>query len=53
MNIERNPGFRKFPHFIKYVFTFLVIAGPAIILFHPPFMKTVILPFVQTIGVGV
>ena len=53
MNIERNPSYRKFPHFTKYVFTFLVIAGPAIILFHPPFMKTVILPFVQTIGVGV
>ena len=53
MNVERNQVFRKLPLFAKYVFTFLIIAGPAFILFHPPFMKTVILSFIQTIGVGV
>ena len=52
MNTERNQVFRKLPLFIKYVFTFLIIAGPVILLFHPPFMKTVILPFIQTLGVG-
>ena len=52
MSIERNKAFCKLPRSLKYVFTYLIIAGPAIILFHPPFMKTVILPFIQTLGVG-
>ena len=34
----------------KRVFTYIVIAGPIFILFHPPFMKEVIIPFVTALG---
>lgn len=33
-----------------WVFTMLVVAGPAFWLFHPPFVRRVILPFLQAIG---
>ena len=33
-----------------WVFTMLVVAGPAYWLFHPPFIKNVILPFMRAIG---
>ena len=53
MLAERTKIYRKLNQTAKQVFTYGIIAGPAFILFHPPFMKTVILPFVQTLGVGV
>ncbi len=33
-----------------WVFTMIVVAGPAFWLFHPPFIRRVILPFMQAIG---
>jgi alginate O-acetyltransferase complex protein AlgI len=33
-----------------WLFTMIVVAGPAFWLFHPPFVKHVILPFMQAIG---
>ena len=32
-----------------WIFTMLIVAGPAFWLFHPPFVERVILPFMQTI----
>lgn len=53
MIFERTKPYRQLSRPLKQAFTYLIIAGPAFILFHPPFMKTVILPFIQSIGVGV
>ncbi len=39
-----NRGFRG------WLFTLVITAGPACWLFHPPFVRTVILPFLKTIG---
>ena len=36
--------------FSGWLFTMLVVAGPAFWLFHPPFIRRVILPFMQAIG---
>jgi hypothetical protein len=33
-----------------WLFTMLVVAGPAFWLFHPPFIGRVVLPFMQAIG---
>jgi hypothetical protein len=33
-----------------WMFTMIVVAGPAYWLFHPPFVRQVILPFMQAIG---
>jgi D-alanyl-lipoteichoic acid acyltransferase DltB (MBOAT superfamily) len=33
-----------------WLFTMIVVAGPAYWLFHPPFVRNVILPFMHTIG---
>jgi alginate O-acetyltransferase complex protein AlgI len=33
-----------------WIFTMVVVAGPAFWLFHPPFIRKVILPFMQAIG---
>ncbi len=33
-----------------WIFTMLIVAGPAFWLFHPPFVRRVILPFMQAIG---
>src|SRR5688572_3394873 len=33
-----------------WIFTMIVVAGPAFWLFHPPFVSKVILPFMQAIG---
>ena len=33
-----------------WLFTMIVVAGPAFWLFHPPFIRRVILPFMQAIG---
>ena len=33
-----------------WLFTMIVVAGPAYWLFHPPFVRKVILPFMQAIG---
>jgi predicted DCC family thiol-disulfide oxidoreductase YuxK len=33
-----------------WLFTMIVVAGPAFWLFHPPFVRQVILPFMQAIG---
>lgn len=33
-----------------WLFTFVVTAGPAAILFHPPFVRSVILPFMKVSG---
>lgn len=33
-----------------WLFTMIVVAGPAFWLFHPPFVSNVILPFMQAIG---
>ena len=33
-----------------WIFTMIVVAGPAFWLFHPPFVDKVILPFMQAIG---
>jgi alginate O-acetyltransferase complex protein AlgI len=33
-----------------WLFTMLVVAGPAFWLFHPPFVRNVIVPFLKTIG---
>jgi hypothetical protein len=33
-----------------WIFTMVVVAGPAFWLFHPPFVREVILPFMQAIG---
>jgi predicted DCC family thiol-disulfide oxidoreductase YuxK len=33
-----------------WVFTMIVVAGPAYWLFHPPFVRQVILPFMEAIG---
>ena len=33
-----------------WIFTMIVVAGPAFWLFHPPFVRNVILPFTQAIG---
>jgi alginate O-acetyltransferase complex protein AlgI len=33
-----------------WLFTMLVVAGPAFWLFHPPFIRRVILPFMQAVG---
>jgi alginate O-acetyltransferase complex protein AlgI len=33
-----------------WIFTIIVVAGPAFWLFHPPFLSKVILPFMQAIG---
>ena len=46
MLIERSKS-RGFPH---RIFTLIVVLGPAYMLFHPPFMKTVILPFADFLG---
>ena len=35
----------------KKVFTYIVIIGPAFILFHPPFMKEIIIPFAVVLGI--
>ena len=32
------------------IFTILIAAGPAFWLFHPPFVRNVILPFMKAIG---
>jgi len=36
--------------FKGWLFAFVVIVGPAYILFHPPFMKNVIVPFMNALG---
>jgi membrane bound O-acyltransferase family protein len=33
-----------------WLFTMLIVAGPAFWLFHPPFVRRVIIPFMQAIG---
>jgi alginate O-acetyltransferase complex protein AlgI len=33
-----------------WVFTMALTAGPAVFLFHPPFVRRVVLPFMQAIG---
>ena len=33
-----------------WLFTMLVVAGPAFWLFHPPFVRRVIIPFMHAIG---
>jgi alginate O-acetyltransferase complex protein AlgI len=41
---------RSLPKIRGRVFTFLVVAAPAFWLFHPPFVRRVILPFMKAIG---
>jgi alginate O-acetyltransferase complex protein AlgI len=41
---------RKIAILRGWLFTMLVVAGPAFWLFHPPFVQRVILPFMQAIG---
>jgi len=41
---------RKIPILRGWFFTILVVAGPAYWLFHPPFIRRVIIPFMHAIG---
>ncbi|MBI3409621.1 MAG: hypothetical protein HY040_14875 [Planctomycetes bacterium] len=36
--------------FVGWLFTAVVVGGPAFLLFHPPFVERVIVPFLETIG---
>jgi hypothetical protein len=35
---------------VGWLFTMFIVAGPAFYLFHPSFVRTVILPFMKAIG---
>jgi predicted DCC family thiol-disulfide oxidoreductase YuxK len=41
---------RAFPQIRGRIFTIFITAGPAFWLFHPPFVHSVILPFMKSIG---
>jgi hypothetical protein len=41
---------RAFPQMRGRIFTILITAFPAFWLFHPPFVRHVILPFMKAIG---
>jgi len=50
---ERSPAGKRLRLGIGtagWVFTMLVVAGPAFFLFHPPFVRLVIVPFMKAIG---
>lgn len=50
---ERSPAGKRLrlgSGLTGWVFTMLVVAGPAYWLFHPPFVRQVILPFMRSIG---
>lgn len=53
MMIERLKIFAALPALLRRCFTILVVAGPAVILFHPKFMLNVILPFGRFLGLHV
>ena len=41
---------RALPQIRSRIFTVVITAGPAFFLFHPPFVRNVILPFMKAIG---
>jgi alginate O-acetyltransferase complex protein AlgI len=47
--IERSSIFKSMGTGVRRLLAWLFVAGPAPILFHPPFMKAVILPFADAI----
>ena len=50
---ERSPAGKRLrlgSGIAGWVFTFVVVAGPAYWLFHPPFVRHVIVPFMKAIG---
>jgi predicted DCC family thiol-disulfide oxidoreductase YuxK len=50
---ERSPAGKRLrlgSGIAGWVFTMIVVAGPAYWLFHPPFVREVILPFMKAIG---
>jgi alginate O-acetyltransferase complex protein AlgI len=50
---ERSPGGKRLRlgnGVAGWVFTMIVVAGPAFWLFHPPFVRQVIVPFMKAIG---
>ena len=50
---ERSPAGKRLrlgSGIAGWVFTMIVVAGPAFWLFHPPFVRQVILPFMKAIG---
>jgi alginate O-acetyltransferase complex protein AlgI len=51
--VERSPAGKRLrlgSGIAGWVFTMLVVAGPAFFLFHPPFVRHVIYPFMRSIG---
>jgi alginate O-acetyltransferase complex protein AlgI len=51
--LERSPwgkrlGLRR--GFVGWLFAFVIVAGPMAILFHPPFVTGVMVPFLHSIG---
>jgi len=51
MLFEKSGLYQKMNSFFQRVLSLSLIALPAIILFHPPFMKNIIIPFAHAVGI--
>jgi hypothetical protein len=53
MLFEKSRVFKGMRPIPRRILSWLVIVTPAFFLFHPPFMKSVIIPFARSIGISI